>query len=308
MPQYIPNESQAATYPNQAAIMGADFDNLVHARAGYAVLEGLAVTAGTGLSVSIAAGTVTLKEIWAVVAAASNQALTTANATNPRIDAVVVTSAGAIAIRTGTAAVLPNAPDLTTNDILLALVYVPANATTLTATNIRNKRVIIDPHGLAYLTNPTTNYTTTQTNTLVAAGLTIPANYLVAGNHFRIQAWGVTTTVFTPGTITVRCLYGATLLASTAAKALPASVTLRSFRVELDITVISTTAMEAQGMLQIDSGSTTAYLYTMGDSSGNGNVANITVDTTTAKALTLDFTLSAAQTAFRWRTFKIEAF
>jgi hypothetical protein len=304
---YMPNESQA-TYPRQATPMGADLDNLLSASTGYAVIEGLVVSAGTGLSVSVAAGTVALKELFATVAAAANQALTTADATNPRIDLVVITSAGAVAIRTGTAAALPIAPDMTALDILLAVVYIPATATTLAAGNLRDKRITIEPHGLVYLANPTANTTTTTTNTTVAAGLTVPANYLVAGNHFRIRAHAVYTSVAAPGNLTVRCLYGATVLATSGAVALTASQTAKGILVELDISVISTTAMEAQGALDINTGAVTAARWDMGSAVATRNVANVTVDTTTAKALTLDFTLSVANTAFRWRTMTIELF
>jgi hypothetical protein len=305
---YLPNEASVATYPRQAVPMSADIDNIVFAHMGYGVIEGLAVTAGTGLSVSIAAGTVARKEIFAAIAASANLALTTADATNPRLDAVVVSSAGTITVRTGTAAASPVPVDLTTNDVLLALVYVPNSAASVTATNIRDKRVYIEPHGLVYLANPATNYTTTQTAVVAATGLTVPANYVSAGNHFRLRMWGVYTSVAAPGNLTVRGLYGATVLATTGAVALTASQTAKSILVEMDVSVISTTAFEAQGTLLIGTSATASALWPLGASVGTQNTANVTVATTTAQNLTFDFTLSVAQTAFRWRTLTIEMF
>jgi hypothetical protein len=305
---YMPNEADVATYPRQAVPMSADLDNFLSHISGYAVVEGLAVTAGTGLSVSMAAGTQLRAGRFAAIAAAANQALSTADATNPRIDAIVITTAGTLTIRAGTAAALPVAPTLTTNDVLLALVTVPAAATTLTSTNIRDKRLIMEPNGIVYLNNPTANTTTTTTNTVVAAGLTIPANYLAAGQHFRVRAQGVYTSPATAGNLTVRCLYGATVLATTGAQALTASQTAKGILVELDISVISATALEVQGALDINTGAATSARWDMGSAIATRNVANIAVTSTAAQALTLDFTLSVAQTAFRWRTMTIELF
>lgn len=290
MVQYVPMEGQASTYPRQAELMGADLDNLVHGIKGYSVVEGLAVTAGTGLSVSVAAGTVALHSLWAVVAAASNQALTTAHATLDRIDAVVITSAGAVAIRTGTAAAAPVAPDLTVNDILLALVYVPANATSLTSTNIRDKRINGAPNGVIYEQGNQTAVTTAVTNQNAWTGVTIPANYLAAGQRFRVRAWFRLTTSATAGNLTLRVKLGTTVLATTGAVAWTVSQTDRPVLLEVDFRVVSTTALRVIGAADVNTSATAAARWPA------INTANVTITSNTAQVLTVDLTTSAALT------------
>lgn len=106
------------------------------------VLSGLAVTAqGTpNMTVAVAAGAVNSKSArWAV--AAANATITTADATNPRLDLVVITSAGAIAVRAGTAAAAPKPAARTANDVVLAVVYVPAGDTAIEANQITDMRI-----------------------------------------------------------------------------------------------------------------------------------------------------------------------
>jgi len=83
--------------------------------------------------------------------AATNVTITTADATNPRIDKVVVTindsaytgSTNNVVFQVvkGTAAVSPVAPATPTNSLLLATVAVAAGTTTISAGNITDSRV-----------------------------------------------------------------------------------------------------------------------------------------------------------------------
>lgn len=306
---YIPNEADAATFPRQAVPMGADLDNFLSAYNGYGVVDGCVITAGTGLSVSMAAGTQCRHDAWGTIAPVANSAIVAADAANPRLDAVVLTATGAFAIRAGVAAAAPVAPDLVANDALLALVYVPAAAITLTATNIRDKRLIVAPSGIVYLANPASNMLGVPTNLAVTPGLMVPANYLAAGQHYRLRAWGSYASPATPGTLTVRYLYGTTVLTSTGAVALTASQLNKPFAVEIDLSVISPTAVEVQGVLDINTSPILINRWPMGlVQAGSQSFATVTIASTTAQALTLDFTLSVGQNAFRWRTMTIEAF
>lgn len=95
---------------------------------------GLAVTAGTTTTVSSAAGTV-LREDGASIAytASNNQTVTAADATNPRIDLVSRPLAGgALTVTAGTAAASPVPPLTPANNIAVATVRVPANASAST--------------------------------------------------------------------------------------------------------------------------------------------------------------------------------
>lgn len=67
---------------------------------------------------------------------AGNWTVTTADATNPRIDLLVITSAGAKAVRAGTAAAAPKPPARTANDVVCGYVFVAANDTTMTEGSI----------------------------------------------------------------------------------------------------------------------------------------------------------------------------
>lgn len=83
------------------------------------------------MTVACSAGTVLSAGILRTVAA-GNWTVGAADATNPRIDLLVVTAAGALAVRAGTAAAAPKPPARTANDVVCAHVYVPATDTTIT--------------------------------------------------------------------------------------------------------------------------------------------------------------------------------
>lgn len=107
------------------------------------VVTGLAVTGGADMTPAVSSGSVISNYIKYDVTGA-DVTIGTADATNPRIDLIVVTSAGSLAVRAGTAASAPKPPARTTNDVVLASVYVAANATTIGTGSIDDKRV---PYG-----------------------------------------------------------------------------------------------------------------------------------------------------------------
>lgn len=107
------------------------------------VKTGCAVTAQAtpDMTVAVAAGTVrSLDKDFTV--AAGNGTITAADAASPRLDLVVITSAGAIAVRTGTPALNPKPAARTAGDVVLAVVYVPAADTTIENTQITSLRVV----------------------------------------------------------------------------------------------------------------------------------------------------------------------
>lgn len=105
------------------------------------VVSGGAVTGGADMTPAVA-------DLFAVsngslfFVAGADVTVTTADATHPRIDLIVMTSAGAFAVRAGTAAAAPKPPARTTNDVVLAAVYVPATDTSIGSTAITDLRVI----------------------------------------------------------------------------------------------------------------------------------------------------------------------
>src|SRR5437868_1355459 len=113
--------------------------------AGFQVAFGCAVTAsGSSLVLTIAAGQVRFGPSADVVVAGNTATVTTAHATNPRYDLVVVDNTGVASIIAGTAAAAPVFPAFTSStQVVLAAVYVPANATTLSSSNLVDKRWIV---------------------------------------------------------------------------------------------------------------------------------------------------------------------
>ena len=77
-----------------------------------------------------------------------------AHATLPRLDIVCYdTSAGVAAVTPGTAASVPQPPDIPVGDILLALISVPALDTTISSGQITDEIIIVRPVGFVYVSS-----------------------------------------------------------------------------------------------------------------------------------------------------------
>lgn len=107
------------------------------------VLSGCAVTAQAApdMTVAVAAGSVRSNAITYTVTA-GNGTITAADVTNPRLDLVVITSAGAIAVRAGTASSTPKPAARVANDVVLAVVFVPAGDTAIENNQIVDLKVV----------------------------------------------------------------------------------------------------------------------------------------------------------------------
>jgi len=114
----------------------------------------LKVTApGTGMTVSVATGQAMIRGHYYYNTTAATLAITTANATNPRIDAVVVNldpsvNSAVLTVVAGTPAASPVAPTLTQTDgavyqFLLATVLVPAAAASIASGNVTDARTFL---------------------------------------------------------------------------------------------------------------------------------------------------------------------
>lgn len=109
--------------------------------------SGMAVSAGTGLSVSVAAGRAIIQDRWIQNSAALNLTISAASETYGRKDAVVIrldksSRAISITVKTGTPAASPVAPSMTRNattyEMALAYVNVAAGASSVTVTDKRS--------------------------------------------------------------------------------------------------------------------------------------------------------------------------
>lgn len=139
----IPNES-AAAFASQAKVFQADIDGLANAFNRTGVITGCAVTAqGTpDMTLAVASGVIVVNKVARVVAA-GNVTITTADATNPRIDLVVVSSSGTKSVTAGTPAATPEMPAIPASSVVLAAVYVPANDTAIQSNQITDKRALL---------------------------------------------------------------------------------------------------------------------------------------------------------------------
>ena len=109
--------------------------------------NGLAVSAGTGLTVNVATGRAIIQGHWVKNDAVLTKTISAASATYARIDAVVIRFSKSnrnisIVVKDGTPAASPSAPAMTrTSDVYelcLAYVNVAANATSVTVTDKRS--------------------------------------------------------------------------------------------------------------------------------------------------------------------------
>lgn len=140
----IPNVADAFA-PAQAQVDKVDLDVIVAGIKGTGVVSGCAVTAqgSPDMTVAVAAGTVRVGQT-VIDVTAGNATITTAHATNPRFDLVVVNNSGTKSVTAGTAAASPVYPAIPANSVVLAVVYVPANDTTIASTQIVDKRVLVN--------------------------------------------------------------------------------------------------------------------------------------------------------------------
>jgi hypothetical protein len=202
------------------------------------VLSGLAITGGADMTPAIAKGAVLSNGIMYAVAAA-DVTIGAADATNPRIDLVVVNSSGALAVRAGTAAANPKPPARSTNDVVIWAVYVPANDTAIATSQCIDMRVIRDSGICIYKTTTaeTTNTTAAAIEALnkTGSGVTIPNGLFLAGKILRVRLGG--NMLLNSGTSTVRIaiLYGGTTMFSDISAASVNSATRRAFFIDFDI-------------------------------------------------------------------------
>ena len=159
---------------NQSEIDRVDLDILAAGYVGTGVISAIsgecAVTAQgvPDMTVAVAGGTIAVLSVRQAVVAA-NVTITAANATNPRIDLIVSNNVGTLSATAGTAAAEPVCPAIPANSVVLAMVYVPANDTTIATNQITDKRVIF-----GYSTIVGTE--TLSNKTLVAPVLGTPAS------------------------------------------------------------------------------------------------------------------------------------
>lgn len=185
----IYNKAQSVEDPTgkfpQAEPDKVDFDILVAGLNGTGIISGGAVTAqgSPDMTVAVAAGSVQVATTApAQTVAAGNVVITAADSSNPRFDLVVADNTGAKSAVQGTASATPVFPAIPANSVVLAAVYVPAGATTITTARIVDKRVMLNNRGKRGRSTVVTAMSTSATFTTAALlGGLITANQAAAG-------------------------------------------------------------------------------------------------------------------------------
>jgi hypothetical protein len=124
------------------------------------------------MTLAVAAGDVCSNNTFRAVTA-GNVTIGAADATHPRIDLVVVNNAGTKAVRAGTPGTPPKPPARTTNDVVLAYVYIAANETAIEEEMVVDQRVITLPGRYLIRADATRTFTS---NTSEQAIFTNPTN------------------------------------------------------------------------------------------------------------------------------------
>lgn len=231
------------------------------------VLSGLAVTGGADMTPAVAKGAVLSNRTMFAVAAA-DVTIGAADATNPRIDLIVVTSAGALAVRAGTPAAAPKPPARTANDVVIAAVYVPATDTSIETTKITDMRV--NPQYPICIYKTTTAETTNNTSAAIEAlnkansGVTVPNGLFLAGRALRVRLGG--NMLINSGTPTVRfaVLYGGTTMYSDISGASVADADRRAWFVDFNLMAQANADQSINGHMQIQDVATAATAPTTG--------------------------------------------
>lgn len=175
----IPNKGDALA-DVQSILFKQHLDILVAGVEGNGITSGCAVAPSAGMAISVGSGEVVRVGTTAAVSAAT-PTVSTAHATLPRLDLVVVTSGNAVAIRAGTAAVNPVPPAMTAGDIGLALVLVPAAITTILAGHITDARIDVE--------------TNSKTATALATARAINGTNFDGSGAITTSSWGTARTL-----------------------------------------------------------------------------------------------------------------
>lgn len=203
------------------------------------VLSGCAITGGADMTPAVAKGAV-LSNGTLFAVAAGDVTIPAADATNPRIDLIVVDSSGAKQVRQGTAAAAPKPPARSANDVVLGAVYVPANDTSIETSKITDMRVMRTQGPITIYKTTTaevTNNTAAAIETLkkASSGLTIPSGLFLAGKTLRVRIHG--NMLINSGTPTIRIaiLYGGTTMFSDISVTATADADRCAFFLEFDL-------------------------------------------------------------------------
>lgn len=219
------------------------------------VLSGGAVTAqgSPDMTVAVAKAAVLSNGVLKPVTA-GNVTIGAADSANPRLDLIVADSSGAKQCRAGTAAVNPKPPARTANDVLLAVVYVPAADTTIATAQIIDMRVMRTQGPITLyktVAAETTNTTAAAIHILnkAASGVVIPSGLFLSGKTLRVRIYG--NFLINSGTpsFALAILYGGTTMFSDASVVGAVDADRGAWFVEFNITAQGNADQALGGMI-----------------------------------------------------------
>jgi hypothetical protein len=167
------------------------------------------------------------------------------------LDLIVVTSAGALAVRAGTPAAQPKPPARTANDVVIAVVYVPATDTAIATSQITDLRVIRSTHGVVVHKETTAAATNNTAAAVNMISLTIPNGLLLAGKILRCRLGG--NFLLNSGTPTVRLIisYGGTTMFNDVSAASVADADRAAWFLDFQITAQANADQALSGVLNL---------------------------------------------------------
>lgn len=278
------------------------------------VLVGCGVTANNNMAPSVAKGAVLSQGVMFPVTAGT-VTIGAADATNPRIDLIVVNSSGTKAVRAGTAAAAPKPPARSAGDVLLGVVYVAANDTSIGATEITDGRVLRTQGPICIyktIAAETTNTTTSAIHILnkTGSGVVIPNGLFLTGRVLRVRIGGNMLLNSGTPTVTLTISYGGTTLFADTSAAAVADTDRRPFFLTFDFVAHAANDQNLSGHFEYSDivAAITAPTTGIGDAfpaaanreggaafGGSGTVDSDAADRTLAVTLTFNVSNSAVE-------------
>lgn len=210
------------------------------------VLSGCDVTGSAGMTPSVAKGAV-LSNGTLYAVAAGTVTIGAAHGTLPRLDLIVIDSSGAKQVRAGTAAAAPKPPARTANDVVLAVVYVPATDTVIATSQCIDMRVM-RTQGPIVIKKVTTDQTQNTLATIfTVATVTLPSGLFLTGKVLRMRVWGNYLSNSGAPTWTFTIAYGGTTMYADATGATTADADRGAWSVEFDLIAQSATDQALNG-------------------------------------------------------------
>lgn len=225
----------------------------------HCVLFGCAVTGGADMTPAVGLGAVLVVGVMFPVTA-GDVTITAADATNPRLDMIVVDNTGTKQVRAGTPAANPKPATVGSSDVAIAVVYVPAGATTIPTANITDMRVLVSQGPIRIYKTVGPEVTNTTAAAIEAlnkanAGVTIPAGLMGQSMFKKLRVRLGGNMLLNSGTPTVRIaiLFGGTVMFSDISGVSVADADRLAWFIDFEISSQGTSDQALSGRVSVSS-------------------------------------------------------